>query len=179
MRRTVRKWFFIWDFDKEERWLNEMAALGLCLVSVGWCRYEFEDCSPGEYGIRLELLKEKPEHPESVKYMEFLEETGAEHVGSYMRWIYLRKKKTDGDFRLFSDNDSRIRHLTRILQFTGALGLFNLLVCFYNLTLFFRWGTEINLIGLLSLAIGAVSAFGYVKLWRKRKQLKQEQQLFE
>ena len=69
MRKTIRKWFWAWDFDKEEHWLNEMAARGLSLVSVGWCRYEFEDCVPGEYSVRLELLKEKPMHPESVKYM--------------------------------------------------------------------------------------------------------------
>ena len=44
MRRTIRKWFWVWNFDKEEQWLNEMAAKGLCLVSVGFCKYEFEDC---------------------------------------------------------------------------------------------------------------------------------------
>lgn len=26
MRRTVHKWFWVWDFDKEEKWLNIMAA---------------------------------------------------------------------------------------------------------------------------------------------------------
>ncbi len=49
MRKTIHKLFFIWDFDKEEKWLNQMAAKGLALVSVGFCKYEFEDCIPGEY----------------------------------------------------------------------------------------------------------------------------------
>lgn len=40
MRKVIRKVFMVWDFDKEEAWLNEMAAKGLSLVSVGWCRYE-------------------------------------------------------------------------------------------------------------------------------------------
>lgn len=179
MRKTVRKWFWGWDFDKEERWLNEMAARGLCLVSVGWCRYEFVDCVPGEYSIRLELLKEKPMHPESVKYMEFLEETGAEHVGSYMRWIYMKKKKTDGEFQLFSDNESRIRHLTRIIQLIGVLTGFNLYAGFYNLSLFFMWRNWISLVGLVSLAISAVCIYGILRLWRKRKLLKKEQRVFE
>ncbi len=26
MRKTIRKWFWAWDTDKEEKWLNEMAA---------------------------------------------------------------------------------------------------------------------------------------------------------
>ena len=37
MRRIIKKLFFVWDFDKEEKWLNEMAAKGLCLVSTGFC----------------------------------------------------------------------------------------------------------------------------------------------
>ena len=85
MRKTIRKWFWIWDFDKEEKWLNEMAAKGLCLVSVGFCKYEFEDCLPGEYKICLQLLKKCPRNPEMQKYMEFMEETGAEHVGTFTR----------------------------------------------------------------------------------------------
>ena len=34
MRKTIRKWFWTWDFEKEEKWLNEMAAQGLALVGV-------------------------------------------------------------------------------------------------------------------------------------------------
>ena len=179
MRKTIRKWFWAWDFDKEERWLNEMAAKGLSLISVGWCRYDFEDTAPGEYSVRLELLKEKPMHPESVKYLEFLEETGVEHVGSYMSWVYMRKKKAAGEFSLFSDNESRIRHLTRIIRFIAVLGGINLYMGFYNLFLFFLWGNWISLIGFLSLAIGAISTFGVFKLWHKRKLLKEEQRIFE
>lgn len=179
MRKTIRKWFWVWDFDKEERWLNEMAARGLSLVSVGWCRYEFEDCIPGEYSIRLELLKEKPAHPESMKYMEFLEETGAEHVGSWMRWIYMRKKKADGEFQLFSDRESRIRHLTRIIQFIGVLTGFNLFAGLYNVFLFFIWHHGVSLLGLINLAISVMSFYGMMKLWRKRKTLKEEQRVFE
>ena len=179
MRKTICKWFWAWDFDKEEHWLNEMAARGLSLVSVGWCRYEFEDCVPGEYSVRLELLKEKPMHPESVKYMEFLEETGAEHVGSYMRWIYMRKKKADGEFQLFSDNESRIRHLTRCIQFVSAITGLNLYSGFYNLYLYFLWGNMVSLLGLINLVLSAICIYGIFKLWRKRHLLKVEQQVFE
>ena len=180
MRKIVRKLFWAWEFDKEERWLDEMAAKGLCLIGVGWCRYEFEDCIPGEYTIRVELLKEKPTHPESVKYLEFLEETGAEQVGSYMNWIYMRKKKSEGDFQIFSDNESRIRHLTRIIRLIAVLFSVNLWAGAYNLFLFFLWGAVISLVcGLLGMSVDALLLYGLVKLWRKRKRLKEEQKLFE
>lgn len=84
MRQTIHKLFWVWEFDKEEKWLNEMAAKGLCLISVGFCKYEFEDCEPGEYKVCLQLLDKMLRHPESQKYIEFLETTGAEHIDSIL-----------------------------------------------------------------------------------------------
>ena len=34
MRTTIRKWFWAWEYDKEEKWLEEMAAKGQALVSA-------------------------------------------------------------------------------------------------------------------------------------------------
>ena len=34
MRQVIRKWFWAWEFDKEEAWLNDMAAKGKALVSA-------------------------------------------------------------------------------------------------------------------------------------------------
>lgn len=50
--KKIHKLFWVWQFDNEENWLNEMAAKGLALVGVGFCRYEFEECTPGEYNVR-------------------------------------------------------------------------------------------------------------------------------
>ena len=112
--KTVRKLFWAWDFDREEDWLNDMAAQGWGLVDVGFCRYTFEPCRPGEYGCRLELLADPLGDPKSQEYLEFLAEAGVEYVGHLFRWVYLRKRTDDGPFELFSDTDSRIRHLRRI-----------------------------------------------------------------
>ena len=125
MRQTIHKIFLVWDFDKEEKWLNEMAAKGLSLVSVGFCKYEFEDSLPGEYKICLQLLDKMPRHPESKKYIDFLETTGAEQVGSFTRWVYFRKKATEGDFELFSDNDSRLKYLSSVISFVSLITVEN------------------------------------------------------
>lgn len=47
MRKVVHKLFWIWDYDKEEKWLNEMAAKGFSLISVKLLTYEFENTLPG------------------------------------------------------------------------------------------------------------------------------------
>ena len=89
-RKTMTRWFWVWQFEKEEEWLNEMAANGWVLESVGFCRYTFVRCEPGEYTVRTEM------HPYDDQYVKFMEETGAEYVGRMMMWIYFRKKTENG-----------------------------------------------------------------------------------
>ena len=179
MRKTIKKLFFIWDFDKEEKWLNEMAAKGLALVSVGFCKYEFEDCLPGEYKLCLQLLEKSPRNPEMEKYIEFLEETGAEHIGSFTRWVYFRKKASEGNFSLFSDNTSRVKYLTGILSFIALIVGLNLLIGLENILLAVLAENPFSYIGILNLIIGLFGSIGTIKLWKKRNRIKKESQLFE
>ena len=125
-RRTFWKWYWVWEFEKEEDWLNEMALNGWALDSVGFCTYHFMRCEPGEYAVRLEM------HPWDQTYVEFMEETGAEYVGRMLAWIYFRKKTADGAFDMFSDIDSRIRHLDRIGKVLLAVGMMNLVIGILN-----------------------------------------------
>lgn len=179
MRKIVHKLFWLWNFDKEEKWLNEMAAQGLALVSVGFCRYDFEDCSPGEYEIRMEFPDRKLSWAEIAKYVEFLEETGVEHVGTFNRWYYFRKRTADGKFRLFSDNASLIRHLTRIIRFIAILCVLNLYWGCYGMLLYFQWHIYINLLSIVNLLIVLFGTAGTIRLIRKRKKLITEQQIYE
>ncbi|MEG1434816.1 MAG: DUF2812 domain-containing protein [Gordonibacter sp.] len=48
------------------------------------------------------------------EYLRFMEDAGIEQVASLGRWIYFRKRTDGGAFELFSDIDSRIKHLWRI-----------------------------------------------------------------
>lgn len=183
MKKVIHKWFWVWSFDKEEKWLNEMAAKGLVLSSVGFCKYVFEDSLPDAYNMRLELLENAPTHPESEKYIRFLEETGAEHVGSVMRWVYFRKKTEDGAFDLFSDTSSRIKHLNRILALLLPLTIFNTAVGIQNVIMFFTRTAgdfnNLNAIGFLNLALSILLLIGIAKIAAKRKKLKKESQIFE
>lgn len=136
MKHIEYKFFTIFNFEKEERWLNEKAANGQNLRDVGFCRYVFEDGKPGEYIYRLEMLDEHPNHYKSVEYLRFLEETGVEHVTSILKWVYLRKKASDGPFDVYSDIDSKIKHYQRIIKFANiiiflqmAIGIPSFLMC--------------------------------------------------
>lgn len=177
MRKTMHKWFWVWDFDKEEKWLNEMAAKGLALVATGFCRYEFEECAPGEYKVCLGFL-ESNHRAENEQFLRFLEETGAEHVGTFGRWVYLRKKG-DGSFGLYSDLSSRVQFLTNVIRFIALVAGMNLYFGFYNLYLLLIWGNALSYAFVVSFTVAVLAGFGLWKLLQKRKRLKTEQQIFE
>lgn len=182
MKKVIHKWFWVWDFEKEEQWLNEMAAKGLALQSVGIGKYTFDECLPGEYCIRLDMLKNSPTHPESEKYIRFVEETGAEHIASFTKWVYFRKKTDEGSFELYSDNGSKIKHLTRIIRFLLPLAIFNLFAGCNNLYMAITNFSEIsdwNYIGIINLLFTVFALIGCFKLYKKRKQLKNESDIFE
>ena len=165
-RRTIRKWFWVWDFEKEERWLNEMALQGWVLDGVGWCTYHFRRCEPGEYTVRLEMRT----YDES--YVAFMEETGAEFVGRMMAWIYFRKKAADGAFDLYSDIDSRIAHLDRIGKMLTVIGGLNLVIGILN-------SINGNGIGWVNLLCATLLMYALGRIHGKKEALEKDRQLME
>lgn len=177
---------FIVDFEKEEKWLNEMAAKGLNFVDFSFPgRYLFEEGTPGEYIYRLEFLDHLARHPESKAYIEFMESTGAECVATYFRWVWFRKKASDGAFNLFSDYASKIKHYKRAAGFIGAIGILNLLVGVWNLGYgILVTGSHYDVyanayIAPISLIIGVLCIKAYFSYRKKLKNYKKESQIHE
>lgn len=178
MKQVIHKVYFIWEFEEEEKWLNEMAAKGLHLTDVGLCRYVFEEGEPGAYRHRLEMLEHWPNHPESRKYIEFMEETGAEYVGSLKNWVYFRKRREEGPFDLYSDIDSRIKHMTRIYKLLRLLAeVLGVVLFFYILAVLREW----SLLGVLApMAILEIALVrGQMKIGRKLEKLRNERAIRE
>ena len=72
-RRMIRKWFWVWEFDEEEKWLNDMAKRGWVLETVGFAKYTFIQSEPGEYTVRLEMPEHMPASAECQDYIDFIE----------------------------------------------------------------------------------------------------------
>lgn len=137
-RKVIRKLFWAWEFEKEEKWLNGMAKDGWALEKVGYCKYVFAECKEGEYTFRLEMLENSPDSEAAQDYISFVEDTGAEYIGNVMKWVYFRKKAAEGEFEIFSDTASKVGHVDRIVHLArimGALGLINLGIGLINLRL--------------------------------------------
>lgn len=170
-KRTIRKWFWVWEFDAEEKWLNDMARRGWVLEEVGFARYGFAECEPGEYAVRLEMLDSPPASSEGQDYIDFIEETGAEYVGNFMKWVFFRKKTADGPFDLFSDIDSRVKHLERIMKVLLPIALINLGIGAMNM----RYGG----LGLINLACAGLLWYAHTKVRQKKDALEKERALHE
>ncbi len=171
-----------WDYEKEERWLNEMASKGLHLLRYSWGTYRFEQGTPGEWTYRIELLPQATTKPASLEYLAFMEDARVQTVSTYMNWVYFRKRTSDGPFELFSDLDSRIAHYERILalfsSLTAALtpitaaSLLNLSHDARNLPF---------ILPALAILVGGVALMGVqsVRVWRRVKALKEQKRVFE
>lgn len=61
--------------NRQERWLNRMAAAGWRLVGTGKLCYEFEPCEPGAYEYRVEFVGQMA-YEKSQDYRAFLKELG-------------------------------------------------------------------------------------------------------
>lgn len=166
MRTVDRKFFPVWQVEKEEAWLNEKAEQGKTLIDAGFCRYTFEDTAPGEYIIRLE------KHGKDPDYVAFMEETGAEYLGGMIGWMYFRRKSSLGAFDIFSDIDSRIRQLDAIGKTVLGGGSLNLVVGIINSVN----GTNFGWINLLCCA---VLAYALGRIHGKKEALEKERSLHE
>ena len=166
-RKTLHKWFWAWEFEKEEQWLNVMAQSGWVLDRVGFCTYHFIACDPGTYIVRLEMRS----HDED--YINFMQETGAEYIGRMVKWIYFRKRVEDGPFDIFSDLDSRIDHLDKIGKSMAAIGFANILIGLVNSF------NPVTHVGWLNLLCATLLMYGLGRIHGKKETLQKDRLLRE
>lgn len=164
---TVKKWWWVWEYEEELRWLNSMAMQGWTLDKVSFPSYHFIKTEPGEYIISLEMRQKDEE------YISFMRELNAEYIGRVTSWIYFRRKAEYGDFDIFSDIDSKITHLNRISKMLS-------IVCYANLTIGVAnsFNPTIN-IGFINLLGGALLAYALGRIHSKEADLKYERSIRE
>ena len=186
----VKRWKLFLDFEKEEEWLNKKVAEGLAMTHYTFGRYTFEECEPGEYIYRIELLQNNVTSPDNVKYLQFVEESGAEHVDSYLNWVYFRKAAAEGPFDIYTDLESRIAHYQRVIRLflllsllllAGLLSQVNILISFVEGSYQEATIRVVLLSPLGALVVVAVLLYGRIlpRLVKKVKVMKREQDIRE
>ena len=87
-------------------------------------------------------------------------------------WIYFRKKTADGPFDLFSDIDSRVRHLDKIGKMLTAVGGANLLIGMVNIFSPTR-------LGWVNLLVSTLLMYALGRIHGKKESLEKERLLHE
>ncbi len=189
MRRVFHKLYFVWELEKEQAWINEMAAHGYSLEHAGRLTFTFDETEPGKYTYKTLIIKGHSGSAENVKYFRFLEEMGIKVVCCInypgVCWVYTRAlaEEYPEGIEVYSDIDSTIDSM----KISGGYLIFAAVLTFLTsvLNLWIAFGgtgafAPVNLICgvfLLILCIGAtISA---VKTFIKISKLKKERAIHE
>lgn len=176
MKRVFRI-FWAWNYEKEEKWLNDMSRQGWQLQKYTPFVYHFVRGEEGEYQYCLEFMDSRGGSRGMEDYLQFLRDSGIECVGRHYSWGYFRRKNDGTPFELFSDIASRVAHLDRILTLMGTF----LFLLGYSFVSFFLTGLDegfslgrvLILFGLYLPAL-ILGGSGILGLLRKRKDMVKE-----
>jgi hypothetical protein len=110
----MRKFKFFINFDKEEKWLNEMANEGYQFThkSVG---YKFQSAAPENATIKMDYRKFKKQG-EFEDYCALFEDSGWQHIEGTKSsgYQYFKKANEHGSEDIFSDADSKAGRYKRL-----------------------------------------------------------------
>jgi len=142
------RWFWPWQDEKEEAWLEEMSLTGWHLKSVHLpCVYTFDKGEPCRKIYRLDYMLVKKEKLD--EYLQIFRDAGWEYVGEMSNWRYWGKRVLDGEApEIFTDNESKIKKYQRML---GVMVFFLVFLSFIGFNMFMNqaWA-ELNNVPLIS-----------------------------
>jgi hypothetical protein len=113
---VTSKFFWPWDDDKEEHWLQEMSQKGLHLLKPGFFgRYTFAQSEPRNYIYRLDFFT-SPKKDNS--YTQLFSDAGWHQIGEMGGWQYFRKEVTPGESaEIFTDTETKVQKYQRLLVY--------------------------------------------------------------
>ena len=192
MRRVIHKIFWIWQLEKEQAWVNEMASHGYSLEHAGRFTFEFDETEPDKYIYKEIFLKGWGESAENVKYFKFLEEMGIKVV-CYINypgtcWVYIRalKEEYPNGIELYSDIDSKINYNKVMAGYLIFVIVATLLSALLNISVVVNSWTMHGMLMVLNLicsvfltALCIASVIATVKAFVKIANLKKERKIHE
>lgn len=99
-------WFI--DFDKEEKWLNDMSKKGWAFWHTNGVIYQFKKCEPNEFIYQIDF--DEKESKEGVDdYVVFRSSCGDLFVHQWKQKIYWKRETTNGSFEAENNVTAKLR----------------------------------------------------------------------
>ncbi len=165
-KKSVNKWFWAWQDEKEEVWLEQMSRKGWHLKQAQFLgRYEFIKGEPKNYAYRLDFNISRKDFGE---YLQLFSDAGWEHIGKMGGWQYFRIAAEPGTtLEIFTDNESKIKKYQRLIAFLLLLSGANVPA----LSLLSR-NNMYNPLKILFFALFAVYVIVFLRIYIRIKELK-------
>ena len=134
--KRVWNWFTIADVEREEKWLNEMAAAGWLLEKWnGNFRYTFRRGERGAWLYKIDMIDEEERGLDGETYINFLNECGIEVAYRHKKWLFLRKRAVDGPFDTANDLYSRLRITNKVYSYSIRVLCYLVVSCFVTIAI--------------------------------------------
>lgn len=114
--KRVRKFFSIAEFEKEEKYLTDMAAQGWRFVDTNGSIYTFERCEPEQVVYRLDFSGIPLDQRDD--YYAMFRDYGWEYLQDSYGFSYFRKPAEGAapeDLEIFSDGASHLEMVKKIM----------------------------------------------------------------
>ena len=112
-KKKITKLFFAWQDEKEQVWLEQMAAHGWVLDEVGLIRYTF--CKQEPQQIRYRLDYQEIKGNDLLEYLSLFTDAGWEYKGRMNNWFYFAAKDPETG-EIYTDTQSKIEKYKRVLR---------------------------------------------------------------
>lgn len=175
------KYRFYLDFEKEEKWINEMAAHGWHLEKFTLGRFTFTQGEPGTFIYRNEFIVGKSTK-EKKEYFDLLKDSGITLIHEFGGWVYMKKAATEGPFEIYTDTKSKIDYSKRMLNIFLLLFFINVCLGILNVGII---GNQSPLqyfnsvMGTLNIVVALLIAIPIIKIIQRVRTLKGKQDLYE
>ena len=114
--KRVRKFFNIAEFEKEEKYLTDMAAQGWRFVDTNGSLYTFERCEPEQVVYRLDFSGIPLDQRDD--YYAMFRDYGWEYLQDINGFSYFRKPAEGAapeDLEIFSDGASHLEMVKKVM----------------------------------------------------------------
>lgn len=172
--KRVFKIIWVWNEEKEEKWLSEMAQKGWLLESYFLGIYTFSKAKPDNYIYKLDYYGGM--NRDKKEYRNIFEDAGWEHVAEFAGWQYFRIKADNCKYPdIYSDNASKVEKYRSLFKIMMIITLANLINMINVVHLFQEF--QFNIISGMRILISVVLLlliYADYRIYKIIKELKRE-----
>jgi hypothetical protein len=173
--KTVIKAIFAWEDEKEELWLQKMAAEGWRLEFVAPYIYKFRRSAPEDVVYRLDYKLTLDKDYE--EYLNLFRDSGWELFATYANWHYFRTNPQNHEipeiYNSCRAKAQKYRRLLFVLLPLSLAGIFPVISIFESPDRLFSNGF-ISIIKILAGIVYLLMYFSVIRVWVKIRKLESQ-----